>query len=400
MLDEKKIRDDFPILTSGVIYLDSCASSLTPEPVIEKMLEFYRMYRANTERGVYRFSQQASDEYERARAKTADFINAHQNEIIFTKNSTEAINIVANGLKWEKGDKIVTTMLEHHSNMIVWLRLKQKYGVEIIWIRPDKSGIIDLADVEKAVDDKTKLVAVAHASNVLGVILPVKDIANIAHERGALFLVDGAQTVPHIPFNVNEINPDFLVFSGHKMCGPTGSGVLYVKKEVQKNVEPCFIGGGTVSDVNLDYYTLKDFPYNFEAGTPSIAEAIGLSAATDYLKSIGMEKLKKHEEKLTEQIYNELSNISKIVVYGPEPKNKVGITSFNVEKLNPHDVALTLDVLANIAVRSGNHCAIPTVNEILNQPNGTVRVSTYLYNTTEEIDKLIATLKKISSNLG
>ncbi len=399
-MDEKKIRADFPILAKGVIYLDSCASSLTPEPVLGKMLEYYRDYRANIERGVYKFSQRASEEYDRARVKVADFINARESEIVFTKNSTEAINIVANSLNWKRGDKIVTTMLEHHSNLIVWLRVKQKYGVDVVWIKPDVNGMVNLADVEATVNDRTRLVAVAHASNVLGSTLPVKDISTIAHEHGAQILVDGAQTVPHLPYDVKELDLDFLAFSGHKMCGPTGSGALYVKSEKQNLIDPCYIGGGTVLDVNLENFTLKDFPGNFEAGTPPIAEAIGLGEAVNYLKRIGMENLRKHEMSLTEKIYDELTNIEKVKVYGPEPKYKVGITSFNVGRLNSHDVALTLDVTANIAVRSGNHCAIPTVKEILGLHEGTVRASTYLYNTLEEIDKLASTLKIISSNLG
>ena len=402
MLDVDSVRRDFPILRDGIIYMDSAASSLTPEPVLEKMLEFYREYRANIARGIHCFSQRASEEYESARRKVANFINASTPfEVVMTRNTTEGINIVANGLKWRRGEKMVTSLIEHHSNFIVWLRVKERYGVDIEVVKPSKpleEGLFEVSDFEKAIDDRTRLVAVTHASNVLGLIMPIREIVEIAHEHGALVLVDGAQSVPHIRVDVQRLNCDFLAFSGHKMCAPTGSGALYIKEELLNEVEPLCIGGGTISDVGLDYYQLEEGPSRFEAGTPAIADIIGLGAAVEYLKEIGVENLERHEAKLTEKIYEGLRSIPKVEVYSPEPKYKVGITSFNVDGLNHHDVALTLDALARIMVRSGHHCALPLVRNVIRRP-GTVRASTYLYNTVEEAERFISAVEEITKKL-
>jgi len=403
MLNVEELRQDFPILKTGIAYLDSTASSLTPEPVLEKMLEFYHEYRANVERGVHRLSQRASEEYEGVHSRVADFINAKSDsEIVMTRNTTEGINIVANGLKWNRGDKIVTSMIEHHSNFIVWLRLKNRYGVDLEIVKPKEPvvyGLLDPADFENVIDDKTRLVAITHISNVLGVITPVREIAEIAHEHGAYVLVDGAQSVPHMKVDVQKIGCDFLAFSGHKMCAPTGSGALYIREELIDEVEPSYIGGGTIADVGVDHYELERGSARFEAGTPAIAEAIGLGAAVDYLKKIGMENIEEHERKLTKQMYEGLSDISRVDVYGPEPKNRIAIMPFNVGELNCHDVALTLDVSANIMVRSGHHCALPLVKHIIRRP-GTVRASAYFYNTEEEIDKFLSAVKEISETLA
>jgi cysteine desulfurase/selenocysteine lyase len=403
LFDVYKIREDFPILRSGIIYLDSTATSLTPEPVLEKMLEYYREYRANVERGVHRLSVRASEEYERARAKVTAFLNAKStSELVFTRNTTEGINIVANGSKWRKGDKIVTTVLEHHSNFIVWLRVRDRCGakVEIVMPRkPAEQGLFDLADFEKAIDDKTKLVAITHVSNVLGVITPVTEIAEIAHDHGALVLVDGAQSVPHMSIDVEKLGCDFLAFSGHKMCAPTGIGALYMREEVQKEVEPLYIGGGTIEDVTVHGYTLEAGVGRFEAGTPDVAGAIGLGAAVDYLNQTGMENIERYEKQLAKQMYEGLMSIPKVEVYGPEPKYRVCIVPFNVADLNPHDVALALDVSANIMVRSGHHCAQPLSKTIICKP-GTVRASAYFYNTKEEIEKLISAVEEIARTLA
>jgi cysteine desulfurase/selenocysteine lyase len=403
LLDVEKIRKDFPILKTGIIYLDSTASSLTPEPVLQKMLEFYREYRGNVGRGIHRLSVKASEEYEQAHEKVADFINAKStSEIIMTRNTTEGINIIASGLQWKKGDKIVTSVIEHHSNFIVWLRVRNKYGVKVEAIKPRKpvkKGILDPADFEKAIDEKTKLVAITHVSNVLGVITPVKEIAKIAHEHGAHVLVDGAQSVPHMRVDVQQIGCDFLAFSGHKMCAPTGSGALYIREELIDEVEPLCIGGGTIDDVGLDYYKLNGSPRRFEAGTPDAAAAIGLGAAIDYLRQIGMENIESHEKKLVKLMYEGLSVLPKVEVYGPEPEQRVGIVPFNVSDLNPHDVALALDVSANIMVRSGHHCALPLSKAILGRP-GSVRASLYIYNTKEEVEKLVSTVKEIAETLA
>ncbi|MFQ6063969.1 MAG: aminotransferase class V-fold PLP-dependent enzyme [Candidatus Bathyarchaeia archaeon] len=402
MLDLEKIRQDFPILDSGIVYLDNAASSLTPEPVLRKILEFYREYRANVERGVHRLSQKASEEYERAHTKVADFINAKSDsEIVITRNTTEGINIISNGLNWQRGDKIVTSLIEHHSNFIVWLRVKKRHHANLEIVRPSEpavQGILDPADFEKSIDDRTKLVAITHVSNVLGVIEPVREITKIAHEHGAYVLLDGAQSVPHMKVDVQKIACDFIAFSGHKMCAPTGSGALYIREELIDEIEPLCIGGGTIADVGLDYYRLDESPTRFEAGTPAIAEAIGLGAAVNYLQGIGMDKIENYEKELTQQMYENFKKIPKVEVYGPEPKNKIGITAFNVGDLNPHDVALALDVSADIMVRSGHHCALPLTKNLIRK-TGSVRASAYFYNTREEIDKLVSTVKEIAESL-
>ena len=402
LLDVEKIREHFPILKSNIIYLDNAASSLTPEPVIQKMLEFYHNYRANVDRGIHRLSQRASEEYEKVHAKVADFINAEsETEVILTRNATEAINLVANGLSWKKGDKILTSLIEHHSNFIVWLRLKKRYGVNVEIVKPNREGLFNIADFEKAVDDKTRLVALTHVSNVLGVKTPVEEVAKIAHDHDAHLLVDGAQSVPHLKVDVQRIGCDYLAFSGHKMLGPTGVGVLYVRKELLDNLEPISIGGGTIADVGLDYYELAESPTKFEAGTPAIAEAIGLGAAVDYLKEVQLENIEVHERKLVKKMYQELADIPSVEVYGPKKvEQRTSIVSFNVADLNPHDVALALDVSADIMVRSGHHCCLPLNKELLKRHEGTVRASLYLYNTEAEVEKLVSTVDEIARALA
>jgi len=401
--DVERIRKDFPILKSGIIYLDSTASSLTPEPVLAKILEYYHEYRANIERGVHRLSVKASEECEQARKKVADFINAKSTcEVIWARNTTEGINLVASGLKWKKGEKIVTTVLEHHSNYIVWLRVRDRFGVSVELVMPRKpvvKGILDLADFERLIDDKTRLVAVSHVSNVLGVVLPIREIAEIAHRHGACVLVDAAQSVPHMKVDVQKLGCDFLAFSGHKMCGPTGSGALYMKEELTEEVEPLIIGGGSISEVGTDYYKLDASPRRFEGGTIDIAAVIGLGAAIDYLSKIGMDKIEAHERLLVRRIYEGLTALRNVEVYGPEPEKRVGIIPFNVGDLNPHDIALALDVSANIMVRSGHHCAQPLSKTVI-CGRGTVRASCYFYNTLKEANALVAAVKEIAETMA
>jgi len=391
------------MLETGIVYLDNAATSLTPEPVLQKMLEFYHQYRANVERGIHRLSQKASQEYERVRAKVADFINAKsESEIIMTRNATAGINLIAHGLNWKKGDKVVTSLIEHHSNFIVWIRLKNKRGTNLEVIRPKEpiaQGLLDPADFEKVIDDKTRLVTLAHASNVLGAITPIEEIIKIAHEHGANVLVDGAQSVPHMKLDVQKMGCDFLVFSGHKMCGPTGSGVLYIREELTDEIEPLCIGGGTIAEVDVNHYTLEESPKRFEAGTPGIAEAIGLGAAVDYLREKEMKNIESHEKALTKRMYDGLMDLPKVEVYGPGPECRIGVMSFNVGDLNPHDVALALDVSANIMVRSGHHCALPVTKHIIRKP-GSVRASVYLYNSKEEIEKLVSTVGEIAETIA
>ncbi|MEM2926447.1 MAG: cysteine desulfurase [Candidatus Bathyarchaeia archaeon] len=398
MLDVWKVREDFPILKSGVVYLDNAASSLTPEPVLKKMMEFYHEYRANVERGVHRLSQRASQEFEDAHRKVADFIHAKSEvEVVMTRNTTEGINLVANGIAWRKGDRVLTTLLEHHSNFIVWLRLKRRFGVEVDVVRPSKEGILDPKAFEEVITDRTRLVAITHVSNVLGTVTPIQEIAKIAHRYGALLLVDGAQSVPHMPIDVQRLGCDFLAFSGHKMLAPTGIGCLYIRDEILEDIEPPSIGGGTIEEVTLEGYKLAPSPRRFEAGTPAIAEAIGLGASIDYLQNLGMKSIAEHEKRIAEAIHRGLSSIKGVRVFGPEDwRLRTGIVSFCVGNMNPHDVALTLDVSKGIMVRSGFHCAMPLHMEVLGERQGSVRASTYLYNTEEEAEMFISAVEEVA----
>ncbi len=398
MFDVDLIRRDFPILRKGVTYLDNAASSLTPEQVVLKEMEFYREYRANVERGVHRFSQRASEEYEAAHEHVADFIGAPSAEnVAMMRNTTEGLNLVANSLDLRKGEKIVTTVIEHHSNFITWLRVARKHGCTVEVVRSDVEGKFDMGDFEKVVDDSTRLVAVTRVSNVLGCIVPVKEVAAIAHEHGALVVEDGAQGVPHLRTDVLDSGVDFLAFSGHKMLGPTGSGGLYISKEELYQTAPLCIGGGTIADVSIDDYELAAPPLRFEAGTPAIAQVIGLGEACRYLERVGMEAVEGWDAKLAKRLAEGLNEIEDVEVYGPiDPKARIGIVSFNVGDLNPHDVALSLDADYDIAVRSGHHCALPLMKELFSLPEGTVRASTYLYNTVDEVERLLGAVEDIS----
>jgi cysteine desulfurase/selenocysteine lyase len=397
LLDVDKIRLDFPILQTGIIYMDSASTSLTPEPVLSKIMEFYREYRANVGRGVHRLSRKASDEYDLAHRKIAEFLNArNEEEVIMTRNTTEGLNIIANGLRWSRGDKVVTTMIEHHSNFVVWQRLRQRHGVRLEIVKPDEQGLLDLGDFERAIDDSTRLVAVPHVSNSLGVVVPVRDIAGIAAGKGALTLIDGAQAIPHMKVDVKEIGCDFFAFSGHKMCGPTGSGALYIKRELAEEVEPTFIGGGTILDVSASDYKLTGGWHRFEAGTPAIAEGIGLGRAADYLSDIGMETIRDHEIALAKRLYEGLTGIPRVKVYGPEEtKKRVALASFNIGDMNPDDVASALDLSAKIMVRSGHLCALPTMKEVIHAGR-VVRASLYIYNTKEEVELFLSTVEELA----
>ena len=398
MFDVEAIRRDFPILEKEVIYLDNAASSLTPEQVVLKEMEFYREYRANVERAVHRFSQRASEEYEEAHELVAEFIKAPSAEnVAMMRNTTEGINLVANALDWRRGDKIVTTVIEHHSNFVTWLRAAKRHGCRVEVVRPDSEGRFDMADFERAVDDDTRLVALTRVSNVLGCIVPVKEVAAVAHEHGALVLEDGAQGVPHLRTDVGDSGVDFLAFSGHKMLGPTGSGGLYIADAELHRTEPLCIGGGAISDVSIDSYELAGPPLRFEAGTPAIAQVIGLGEACRYLDRVGMEAVERWDARLAEKLVEGLRDLDGVEVYGPSDlRDRVGIVSFNVHGMNPHDVALSLDVEYGIAVRSGHHCALPLMKELFGLPEGTVRASTYLYNTPEEIELLLGAVEEIA----
>jgi len=391
-MDSASIRSDFPIL-EDLIYLDSASTSLTPEPVLQSVLDYYRSYRANVGRGVYRLAQLANQRYRNAHRKVASFVGGEEGTLVFTRNATESINIVARGMQWKKGDKVVTTLLEHHSNLLPWMRLK-KEGVQLKVLLPDHQGKLDLSDFEKTVEDETKLIAVSQLSNALGTLLPIKEISRICRDHGAALLVDGAQSVPHFSVNVKDLDCDFLCFSGHKMLGPTGTGALWIKKGVE--IEPLMVGGGMVEDVgNCDYEIKKGFE-GFEAGTPDISGGIGFGAAADYLTRVGMEEIHDHERQLTRRLLVGLQEMDGVEVYGPlNPEDRGGVVSFNVRGLMPHEVALVLDQASNIMVRSGHHCCIPLMRHI-GLKYGTVRASLYLYNTTEEIDKLLGAMEQIA----
>jgi len=388
----ERVRADFPIL-KHIIYMDSAATSLTPEPVVEAVAGYYRDYNANVGRGVYRLSQVASQKYKDAHEKVAGFIGAKEaGEVIFTKNTTEAINMVAYGLKWASGDEVVTTLLEHHSNFLPWFKLREK-GVNLKIVNPNRSGEFKVADFEAAIGDSTRLVAVTHVSNVLGTISPIKELSAICKEKGALLLVDGAQSAPHIPLDVEKLGCDFFAFSGHKMLGPTGTGVLWVKDP--DGLEPTFFGGGMIEKVSVDGYELAAGYERFEAGTPNIAGGIGLGRAVDYLNDVGMDKLQAYEERLAKRLLKGLLNIEAVQVYGStNPSERIGVVSFNIGGSNPHDVALMLDEASDITVRSGHHCCMPLMNYL--HVEGTVRVSLYLYNTEEEVDTFLNSVESIA----
>jgi cysteine desulfurase/selenocysteine lyase len=391
-MNVQKIREDFPIL-KDVIYLDSAATSLTPEPVLKAAQDYYYLYRANVGRGVYRIAQLADQRYRDAHKKVAKFIGARESATVFTKNTTESINTVACGLSWKRGDKVVTTLLEHHSNLLPWMRLKEK-GVELVIVKPDEKGYLNPTDFERAVDDRTKLVAVSHLSNVLGTIAPIKEISRICRDHGASLLVDGAQSVPHMPMDVMNLGCDFLCFSGHKMLGPTGTGVLWIRSA--DSLEPLLVGGGMVEDVSLEGYERKKGYEGFEAGTPDISAGIGLGAAVDYLEKIGIEEIGVHETMLAEKLLNGLQEVEGVEIYGPKDmRDRGGVVSFNLMGLLPHEVALMLDQASNIAVRSGHHCCIPLMKH-LGLQQGSIRASIYLYNTQSEIGKLLETLEEIA----
>lgn len=390
------IRRDFSILSTDLRYFDNAATSLTPVQVIEAMDDYYSNYRACVGRGVYRITRTATEAYVAAHRKVAGLFGARDGEMVFTKNSTEAIGAVVTGLKWRRGDKAVITVLEHHSNYVPWLRARAVFGFNLEVIKVRKDGVIDPSDFEKAVDDGTRIVSFCHVSNVLGSISPLEEICEIAHEHGALVLVDAAQSAPSMPISVKS-GFDFLAFSGHKMLGPTGIGGLFLREEIMDELDPFSVGGGTIKDVDLDSYEPADNWERFEAGTPNIAGAIGLGRAVEYLSDIGMETVNAHERRLVERMTEGLSEIKGVQVYGPEVDRRCGIVSFSIEGLAPHLVASILDSEYNIAVRSGHMCCYPLMKYVLGKPEGLVRASVYVYNTLEEVEYFLSSLKKISA---
>lgn len=388
-------RADFP-LTRDLIYLDSAATSLTPKPVIQAMVGYDLRYRANVGRGVHRLTTIATHRYRDARDSIRSFIGGEGGAIAITRNTTEAIGMVAAGLPWKQGDRVVTTLLEHHSNHLPWLRLRER-GVEVDIVRPDAEGSLEIADLEAAVRDGTRLVAVTHASNVLGTVLPVGEIARVCHDHGARLLVDGAQSAPHLPIDVSRMGCDYFCFSGHKMLGPTGTGALWMRKP---DIEPLLVGGGSIANVTADDYTLAPDEGRYEAGTPPVAGTIGFARAAAYLREIGMETVHRHDERLSARLIEGLSGVEGVRVLGAEVEGeRIGVVSFTVDGLHPHEVAQILDEAAAVLVRSGHHCSQPLM-EHLGLPEGTVRASTHIYNTEEEIDTMIATVEEIARRVA
>ncbi len=393
------IRADIPLLEE-VIYLDAASTTPTPKPVVEAMCDYLYNYNSNTGRGAYRIAVKSTKEFEGARSRISKFIRCSPSEVIFTKNTTEAINLVANGLNFKKGDSIIVTNIEHHSNFIPWLNLKKK-GVELKVIKADENGIVDAADIESAVDENTKLITTTHVSNVLGSVQPINEIGKIADENDVLYLIDAAQSAGHMKLNVKDTNADFVSFPGHKgLLGPVGTGFLYSSEKSVEKLEPMNWGGGTVIDVSEGEFSIEDVPTRFEGGTQNIVGIIGLGTAVDYIKQIGMDRIEAHSKKLTAKLYEEINNIENTIVYG-SPENIYGIVAFNIDGVNAHDVAKILDELKNICVRSGFHCAIPAIRHIgAFELGGTVRASVHYYNTMEEIEIFGETLREISKFFG
>ena len=399
MIDVEKIRKDFPILDQIVndeplVYLDNAATTQKPKVVLEAVNRYYQEDNANVHRGVHTLAERATASYEGARETVRRFINASSTkEVLFTRGTTTGLNWIGRFAEeiLEEGDEVLISIMEHHSNILPWQEACRKTGAKLVYVYL-KDGGLDLEDFRKKLTDRTKFVSIAHASNVLGVINPVQEIAQLAHEKGAIVVVDGAQSVPHMKIDVQTLDADFFVFSGHKMAGPTGIGVLYGKEHYLNQMSPVEFGGEMIDFVYEQSATWKELPWKFEAGTPNMAGAIGLAAAIDYLEAIGMDAIERHEQDLIAYVFPKLQAIEGLKIYGSQDLAKrSGVISFNLEDLHPHDLATALDY-EGVAVRAGHHCAQPLI-QYLEVP-ATARASFYLYNTKEDCDKLIEALIK------
>jgi len=407
MLDTQKIRKDFPILSRTVhgkplVYLDNAATTQKPLAVMQALNDFYSRTNANVHRGVHALSEEATEAYETARTKVAAFLNAKgPQEIVFTRNATEAINLVAHG--WGRknvkaGDEVVLSRMEHHSNLVPWQLLAQEKGAKLRFIELTPEGELDMDSFKSLLSSKTRLVAVTQMSNVLGTINPVREIAALAHAQGAVVLVDGAQSVPHLPVDVQALGADFLAFSGHKMMAPMGIGVLWGREGILKAMDPFNGGGEMILEVTWEKATWNEIPYKFEAGTPNVGGAVALGAAVDYLTKLGMDQVREHEAAITEYGMGVLSKLEGLEIYGPKnAKKRGGVIAFNYRGLHAHDLGQVLDQ-EGVAVRVGHHCAQPLLR-LLGQ-NSTARASFYVYNTDEEVDKLAEALKKARDYFG
>jgi cysteine desulfurase/selenocysteine lyase len=406
-LDIETIRRDFPILdrqvggdletpgegpddTTPLVYLDNAATSHTPEPVVEAICDYYRGYNSNVHRGIHHLSQEASVAYERAHDRVAEFIGARgREEVVFTKNTTESMNLVAYAWGLSElgpGDSVVLTEMEHHASLVTWQQIAKRTGAEVRYIRVDDAGYLDMDHARELIDESTAMVSVVHISNTLGTINPVSDLADMAHDVGAYVFVDGAQSVPTRPVDVQSMDADFFAFSGHKMCGPTGIGVLYGKEHVLEAMEPYLYGGEMIRKVTYEESTWEDLPWKFEAGTPPIAQGVALHAAVDYLADLGMENVQAHEELLAEYAYDRLTAFDDVTVYGPPGDDRGGLVAFNVDGVHAHDLSSILNDYG-VAIRAGDHCTQPLHDKL--GVAASARASFYIYNTREEVDALV-----------
>ncbi|MDT2815959.1 cysteine desulfurase [Vagococcus carniphilus] len=392
----KKIKQDFPILFQEVndeplVYLDSAATSQKPKQVIDSLVHYYEHDNANVHRGVHTLADRATTKYEASREKVRAFIGAKSTkEVLFTRGTTTGLNWLSRSFGdsvVNSGDEILISHMEHHSNVVTWQELAKRQDAELVYVDLTSEGEIDMDDFKRKINQRTKIVSIAHASNVLGVTNPIKEMATLAHNVGAYLIVDGAQSVPHMPVDVVDLDADFYVFSGHKMCGPTGIGVLYGKQALLEEMEPVEYGGEMIDFVYHDHSTWTELPWKFEAGTPNIAGAIALGSAIDYLTEIGMAKIHQHEQELVDYVLPKLEAIEGLTIYGPkDPKKHSGVIAFNLDGIHPHDTATALD-MEGIAVRAGHHCAQPLLSYL--DLHATARASFYFYNTKEDADRLV-----------
>tara|TARA_B100000945_G_C20375619_1_gene594390 strand:+ start:266 stop:1474 length:1209 start_codon:yes stop_codon:yes gene_type:complete len=395
-LDIEKIRNDFIIFKNNpnLIYLDNASTTHKPKQVIDKIVEYYENYNSNIHRGIYKIAEKATLEYENVREKVKNYIGSDDlRSIVFTRGTTESINLVAHsfGQQLNFEDEILITEMEHHSNIVPWQLLCKRVGAKLSYIPVKTSGELELSNIEKLITNKTRLVSITHQSNVFGTINPIKEIVKIAHKKGALVLVDGAQMVPHHKINVQDLGCDYYVFSGHKMLGPTGVGILYARPEILNSMNPFMGGGEMISSVTMQDSKWNEIPWKFEAGTSNIAQVIGLGSAIEYIENIGFEKIYNYEIELLKYTEKKLNTIDDLTIYGT-PQYKGGVVSFNINNIHPHDIAQMMDNLG-IAIRAGHHCAQPIMNKL--NVTATNRLSLYIYNTKNEIDIFIEGLKNI-----
>jgi len=410
MLSVESIRKDFPILRSKMngkqlVYLDNAATTQKPKQVIKAIEDYYKKYNANIHRGIYKLAEEATAMYEESKQKVADFIGADGiEEIVYTRNTTESLNLVA--IAWgeaniKKGDHILISEMEHHSNMVPWQLLAKRKGAYLDYIKINDDTSLNMQSLKEELEKKPKIVSLTHVSNVTGTINDIKEVARLVHEAGALFLVDGAQSVPHMKINVKELGCDMLAFSGHKMLGPTGIGVLYAKKEILEAMPPFLGGGDMIKAVSYHSAIWNDLPWKFEAGTSNIEGGVGLGAAIDYINKIGIEEINKHEKELTRYALERISEIKNVDIFGYGYENiekRAAVISFSIKGVHPHDIAQVFDK-EGIAIRAGHHCAMPLVKRLVS--NGSVaRMSLYLYNTKEEIDKAIDAIIEVKKLFG